>query len=66
MKAAVLHSHVNCSDLQRSNCARQFSAVFAEPEKLSWPGTYTYKVWSRGLRKTHVHEKFGNLKDEDG
>ena len=66
MKAAVLHSHANCSELQRSTCAHQFSTLFVEPEKLSWPGTYAYKVCSRGLGKTHVHEKFGNLTDEDG
>ena len=63
MKAAVLHSPVNCGD-QRSNCARRFSTVFSEPEKLRWPGTYTYNLWSGGLGKTYVHGKLGNLTDE--
>ena len=64
MKAAVLHSLVNCSD-QRSNCARRFSTVFSEPEKLRWPDNSTYNLWSGGLGKTYIHGKFGNFTDED-
>jgi len=39
--------------------------VLSEPEKLRWPGTYTYNLWIGGLGKTYVHGKLDKLTDED-